>query len=330
MFSSLYLKDDAEILSKSAVYKRGVTMDFEDILDEWERMTAIPQGSKKQLKKQAEGDQADASRSSAGHPPPKPDEARLKKVVPGFGDILDEWERMTAIPQGSKKQLKKRAERAKVAASRSSAKQPASKPDEVRVKKAAPYTSAKQPSPKPDEACVKKAAPYTSAEQSASKPDEARLEKAAPYTSAKQPAPKLGEARLERADPLTAWLRIHGVYNKDTDAEASTYETGADAGKRRRRLLQKKPDAVIDLHGLTQAEAWNALDNFFEDSRQHGFEKLCIIHGKGNHSDGNAVLKQLTRRFIECCPFAGESGHGNAASGGSGATWVILKRGGTC
>ncbi|MDR2418935.1 MAG: Smr/MutS family protein [Treponema sp.] len=184
-----------------------------------------------------------------------------------FGDILDEWERLTAIPQGSKKQLKKQAEKDKAAASRTSG----------------------QAAPKPD------------------------------------------ESHLKKVDPLTAWLRIHGVYDKDADAEAlAMYETGADARKCRRHLLQKKPDAIIDLHGLTQAEAWNALDSFFENSRQQGFEKLCIVHGKGMHSDGDAVLKQLAKRFIERCPFAGESGHGNATSGGSGATWVILKKGRSC
>ena len=202
-----------------------------------------------------------------------------------FGDILDEWERLTAKPQGSKKQLKKQAEKDKAAVSRTSAGHTTPKPEEPHLKR----TSARQTTPRPD------------------------------------------EPHLKKVDPITAWLRIHGVYDKDADTEATaTHETGSDAGKRRRRLLQKAPDAVIDLHGLTQAEAWNALDSFFENSRQQGFEKLCIIHGKGNHSDGDAVLKQLARRFIEHCPFAGESGHGNAASGGSGATWVILKRGGTC
>jgi DNA-nicking Smr family endonuclease len=37
-------------------------------------------------------------------------------------------------------------------------------------------------------------------------------------------------------------------------------------------------------------------------------------------------LKRSVREFIERCPHAGENGHEKAASGGSGATWVILKR----
>ncbi|MDR0313404.1 MAG: Smr/MutS family protein [Treponema sp.] len=92
----------------------------------------------------------------------------------------------------------------------------------------------------------------------------------------------------------------------------------------RRRLLQKKPDDVIDLHGLSQDEAWEALDDFFKKGKFLGHEKVLIIHGKGNHSEIDGVLKVLTGKFIERCPIAGQSGH-STSMGGSGATWVLLK-----
>jgi len=101
-------------------------------------------------------------------------------------------------------------------------------------------------------------------------------------------------------------------------------------GERRYRLLHKKPDALIDLHGLTRDEAWTALENFFENSRRQGLEKLLVVHGKGSHGGGNlrsgeAALRDLSRQFIETCSFAGESGYSSAREGGTGATWVILK-----
>jgi DNA-nicking Smr family endonuclease len=130
------------------------------------------------------------------------------------------------------------------------------------------------------------------------------------------------EKEPERVDPLAAWLRVHGIYDKDAEAEIARAD---DAGTRRRRLLAKAADAVLDLHGLTRDEAWIALDTFFKDSRRRGFEKVLVIHGKGNHSQSDVVLKETVRSFIENCPFAGESGHGGAAMGGSGATWVLLK-----
>ena len=97
-----------------------------------------------------------------------------------------------------------------------------------------------------------------------------------------------------------------------------------NAGERRFRLHRKKPDASIDLHGLNSEEAWITLDSFFEESRSKGYEKLLVIHGKGFHGE-ERVLYDLTRRFIENCSFAGESGHNPAKEGGSGVTWVILK-----
>ena len=142
------------------------------------------------------------------------------------------------------------------------------------------------------------------------------------------------------------------VYNKDKPlndgdhAEAGSQDAAAQYRKgspaRRSMLLRKKPDAFIDLHGLNSEEAWIALQNFFQDSRIKGLEKIRIIHGKGNHNGpdsstgtslrettgprfSSAALRDLTRRFIETCPFAGESGHSSAREGGTGATWVILK-----
>ncbi|MDR2629877.1 MAG: Smr/MutS family protein [Spirochaetaceae bacterium] len=131
------------------------------------------------------------------------------------------------------------------------------------------------------------------------------------------------EDALKRVDPLTAWLRQNPVYDKDAETE----DWKASAGERRRRLLARRPDAVLDLHGLTQDEAWSALEAFFRDSRGKGFEKLLVVHGKGSHSTGEGVLKNICRTFIERCSFAGESGHGKAVDGASGATWVILKGG---
>jgi len=95
----------------------------------------------------------------------------------------------------------------------------------------------------------------------------------------------------------------------------------------RRRLKLKKPDDTLDIHGLTNDEAWLSLDRFFENAKKMSFEKLLIIHGKGNHSSGEAVLTQTVRKYIEQCPLAGESGYEKPASGGSGATWVLLKTG---
>lgn len=123
-------------------------------------------------------------------------------------------------------------------------------------------------------------------------------------------------------DILDEWNRRspNAVYVKEEE-EPKTEEKADEY----RRLRNKKPDAVVDLHGLTQDEAWTALDDFFRRCRSLGHEKVLVIHGKGNHSGANAVLKEVSRKYIELCPFAGASGRSSASSGGSGATWVLLK-----
>jgi DNA-nicking Smr family endonuclease len=130
------------------------------------------------------------------------------------------------------------------------------------------------------------------------------------------------EPPLRRVHPLSAWLRVYGVYDKDAEDPELNGEA-LPAPERRRRLMARRPDASIDLHGLNAEEAWSALEQFFETSRRQGCRKLVLIHGKGNHSRGDAVLKRIVRQFIEQCPFAGESGHGT--QGGTGTTWVLLK-----
>ena len=124
------------------------------------------------------------------------------------------------------------------------------------------------------------------------------------------------------ADILDEWDR-RGP--KENNCPEKDDETRNDNHPDRQRLLNKKPDAVVDLHGLTRDEAWEKLDEFFRKSRARGFEKVLLIHGKGNHSKNEGVLTELCRQYIERCPFAGASGRNCASRGGSGATWVLLK-----
>jgi DNA-nicking Smr family endonuclease len=122
-------------------------------------------------------------------------------------------------------------------------------------------------------------------------------------------------------DIMDKWLSVNGVQDKDGEEK----DKQTDMQEKRRRLRNKKPDAELDIHGKTSDEAWLIQETFGGNSREKGHEKLLIIHGKGNHSAGEAVLKRVVMDFIERCPFAGESGRGKASTGGEGATWVLLK-----
>jgi DNA-nicking Smr family endonuclease len=124
---------------------------------------------------------------------------------------------------------------------------------------------------------------------------------------------------------LDKWISTNGIQNKDEEGtgKGTSPSLKASAQEKRRRLHNKKPDAELDIHGQTRDEAWQSLDMFFSGAKEKEFEKVLIIHGKGNHSEGDSVLKRVVMDFIEQCPYAGESGRGKA--GGEGATWVLLK-----
>lgn len=121
-------------------------------------------------------------------------------------------------------------------------------------------------------------------------------------------------------NPQLAWMRRHGMIDKDREEEEA--ETPAE---RRRRLHHARADAILDLHGLTRDEAHEQLERFFALAKREGYEKVQIVHGKGNHSEGEAILKRDVRQFLETCSWAGESGSADAKNGGSGVTWVLLK-----
>ncbi|HPB66425.1 MAG TPA: Smr/MutS family protein [Spirochaetales bacterium] len=114
---------------------------------------------------------------------------------------------------------------------------------------------------------------------------------------------------------------------------AALAEAGRGDGKdgpKERRLTKKELDALpvdarLDLHGLTAAEAEDALASFFAAAERGGCRKLMIVHGKGLHSASEPVLAGVVRRWLERRPSAGKSGHPDSANGGTGATWVLLK-----
>lgn len=134
-----------------------------------------------------------------------------------------------------------------------------------------------------------------------------------------QPATTKNEKQV---NPMDMWLRRYGVVDKDKMFE----EKEKKSLYLDRNQLRTLPwDAKIDLHGLTSDEAWEALDIFVENCQRRGFRKILIVHGKGNHSQDEPVLKGVVRRFIERDYRLGESGHPDRQEGGKGATWVIIR-----
>ncbi len=131
-------------------------------------------------------------------------------------------------------------------------------------------------------------------------------------------------AQAPKINPMELWLRRYGTVDKDKIAEETQERTRQQD---REYVLNMKPEAYLDLHGLHQDEARERLDGFITDCKRRGLRKVMIIHGKGIHTHGtDPVLGELVRRFIESDKRCGTSGHPkNKADGGTGATWIILK-----
>lgn len=135
---------------------------------------------------------------------------------------------------------------------------------------------------------------------------------------------KLRAENSKEINPMELWLRRYGTIDKDKLAEEQ-YERTKEQD--RNYILNMKPEARLDLHGLHQDEARVKLDSFITDCCRKGLRKVIIIHGKGIQTTGtDPVLGELVRKFIEHDKRCGSSGHPKTKQeGGSGATWVILK-----
>jgi DNA-nicking Smr family endonuclease len=87
--------------------------------------------------------------------------------------------------------------------------------------------------------------------------------------------------------------------------------------------------AFIDLHGLTVAEAQEALEHFLQEAVQTGKRGVLIIHGRGLSSPAEPVLKTnvvkwLTTGYWRKWVIAFSSAR--SCDGGTGATYVLLRQ----
>ena len=78
----------------------------------------------------------------------------------------------------------------------------------------------------------------------------------------------------------------------------------------------------LDLHGCTQAQAEQALVDFFSHAVAQQIRYLCVVHGKGKHSKNQtSVLKDFTFQWLA---------HGQFSSIVLIATLSMQSHGGAC
>ncbi len=95
---------------------------------------------------------------------------------------------------------------------------------------------------------------------------------------------------------------------------------------RKKELSRMEPQDSLDLHGWSGKEALAELEAFLKKSKRRGLKKVVIVHGKGLHSPGGeSVLRPLVKQYLQKSTLVRDFGRAPASSGGSGATWILLR-----
>lgn len=85
----------------------------------------------------------------------------------------------------------------------------------------------------------------------------------------------------------------------------------------------------VDLHGMTQDEAYSLLFSFLHRAQASGVRYVLVITGKGSSSGGDGILKRSVPAWLSTPAFRMlVSSHDHAARhhGGAGALYVRLRR----
>jgi DNA-nicking Smr family endonuclease len=89
-----------------------------------------------------------------------------------------------------------------------------------------------------------------------------------------------------------------------------------------------KPDERLDLHGMDTVTARRRVHEATRRAQQAGLRCLLVIHGRGNHSEGEPLLKEsLIDWLADPAVFSLVQAFSSATGGhgGVGATYVLLR-----
>lgn len=86
------------------------------------------------------------------------------------------------------------------------------------------------------------------------------------------------------------------------------------------------PQAQIDLHAHTKAEAVKACREFIQNAVRNGMQRVLIITGKGLHSsDNKAVIKPAIQATLRAMSEVQNVADARRDRGGGGALEVLLE-----
>ena len=161
-------------------------------------------------------------------------------------------------------------------------------------------------------------------------------ERSAALPAAKGKVAKKGEAAWIRLQPQGPSQAAFGV--SAAAFQGAHVEAGALDRKRQRQLRQGKlkPQARLDLHGMTVAEARPALERFVLDAHARELRLVLVITGKGRPapespflSGRGGILRRAVPGWLNAPPLSRcllELREAHQKHGGAGAYYVFLKR----
>lgn len=176
----------------------------------------------------------------------------------------------------------------------------------------------------------------------------ARLHPARPALAAEPEAPVATKLHPPRAEPVQRPIEPFLIGQQATATRShmlvpSLPDQWAAApvqmDKKAFHRLQKGkllPEARIDLHGMTLAQAHPALNHFIRQSHADGRRLVLIITGKGKSRDdhgagprSHGILKHQVPHWLSMVPLAPlvlQVAEAHVKHGGSGAYYVYLRR----
>lgn len=145
------------------------------------------------------------------------------------------------------------------------------------------------------------------------------------------PLPRDSRGRIKERLPVTlpvAETPRAGSLGDPDEPDDDFAAPGIDRREIRKLKRGEYPVAARrDLHGLKTTEAAASVRRFVDNSRHNGHRCVCIVHGRGLHSEGNAsILKARVRECLRTHPAVLAYTNASRSDGGAGAVYVLLRK----
>jgi DNA-nicking Smr family endonuclease len=160
------------------------------------------------------------------------------------------------------------------------------------------------------------------------------LDGASPSKPPKQPKPELRGFHLgQHAKPGAQRFDLAPSPAEHLARQPVVMDRKAHKAMTRGKL---KPEATLDLHGMTLAEAHPELIRFILNGQSHGKRLVLVITGKGKRGDDDGpiprrvgVLRHQVPQWLRMMPLAPavmQVSEAHLKHGGGGAYYVYLRR----